>query len=797
MKIFLLLFIVFFVGNNEVNGCVDQNNEVAEPPPEDPSNGIASAVNDLADSEPSISSDESETDEQLLENAIRRAEVNFDFIPCPQKVCHCHCQLNNGLRCIEQFTEEVQNAIKLNVQELTLQEKDILLLGVISCSINASDTTLKTRKKNEKRKLCRIRYFYYEHKRICRDTFLFLMDISKGKLNNLKKWYLEHGLVPRKKRSGGRQKTALSMEDIRCVTQFIINFADQHSLILPGRIPGFKRSDVRILPSCETKASIWRLYKSSAIEDQRVVKLSIFRKLWKQLLPFIVIGKPMSDLCWVCQRNNMNIVRAVNIPEEEKSEVLKKHEDHLRTATMQRSHYTYMCEQSRAIAKKYNLIDFRKSERNSLPSSFHYSFDYAQQVLFPANPMQPGPIYFKVPRRCQVFGIHAEGIGKQMNYLIDEAVTCGNGVISLLHHFLESYGLGEQHLELSADNCAGQNKNAYMMWYLCWRVVNGLHKSASISFMLTGHTKFAPDWCFGLFKRMYKRTFVSSLADIEQVVTKSTESGINKACLTGSENGDVHIPIYDWVNFLKPYFRKLNGIKSHHHFYFSAEKMGIVTMKEFSDSKTADLKLLTSSCPKQMPSILKPKGLDAKRQKYLYDEVREFCKEDTKDIVCPIPTDTAILASEISSSSETEEELNDENQVQKDANQIFQVQESAETDTRKSTTQKNLKQPRGKKALKNKQFHEQNDEVLLLQQEKKGKAKEINKSAHEKPAKQSENKSKDKCTAIINEEREKIKTAVHTSSTAGNSDGETSLAHMESRGGARNRRRNVRLLDYE
>ena len=52
--------------------------------------------------------------------------------------------------------------------------------------------------------------------------------------------------------SGGRQKTALKLEDIQTVVQFILNFADQQSLILPGRVPGFKRND-RILPSCETK----------------------------------------------------------------------------------------------------------------------------------------------------------------------------------------------------------------------------------------------------------------------------------------------------------------------------------------------------------------------------------------------------------------------------------------------------------------------------------------------------------------------------------------------------------------
>jgi len=320
--------------------------------------------------------------------------------------------------------------------------------------------------------------------------------------------------------SGGRQKTALKMEDIEQVVQFIVNFADQHSVILPGRIPASKRNDIKILPSSETKASLWRCYKASAVPGQRVVKLSTFRQLWSQLLPFIVIAKPMSDLCWVCQKNNTAIVRSVNLLEEEKSEALKTQELHLHRATSQRSYYAHLCQQSAAIAKSFLLQHFQKSTPNSLPATFHDSFDFAQQVLYPANPMQPGPIYFKVPRRCQVFGIHAEGIVRQMNYLIDEFVSCGKGanaVISMLHHFLENFGFGEQILELTADNCAGQNKNAYLMWYLIWRLANGLNKKASISFMLAGHTKFAPDWCFGLFKRQYRRTFVSSLKDIEQV----------------------------------------------------------------------------------------------------------------------------------------------------------------------------------------------------------------------------------------------------------------------------------------
>jgi len=48
------------------------------------------------------------------------------------------CQLNDGKRCIDQFSPEDQDAIKMNMCEMTSYEKD-LLLGIISCSINATD----------------------------------------------------------------------------------------------------------------------------------------------------------------------------------------------------------------------------------------------------------------------------------------------------------------------------------------------------------------------------------------------------------------------------------------------------------------------------------------------------------------------------------------------------------------------------------------------------------------------------------------------------------------------------------
>lgn len=60
-----------------------------------------------------------------------------------------------------------------------------------------------------------------------------------------------------------------------------------------------------------------------------------------------------------------------------------------------------------------------------------------------------------------------EAIPRQVNYLIDEASGKGvNTTISYVHHYFENHGLGETCVHLHADNCSGQNKNNYFIWYL-------------------------------------------------------------------------------------------------------------------------------------------------------------------------------------------------------------------------------------------------------------------------------------------------------------------------------------------
>ena len=79
------------------------------------------------------------------------------------------------------------------------------------------------------------------------------------------------------------------------------------------------------------------------------------------------------------------------------------------------------------------------------------------------------------------------------------------------------------------------------------RVLTGLHREITISFLPVGHTKFAPDWCFGLFKQHFRQTKINSLDDITSAVDNS--SVVNVAQLVGTLDGQCLVPTYNWSDY--------------------------------------------------------------------------------------------------------------------------------------------------------------------------------------------------------------------------------------------------------
>ena len=202
----------------------------------------------------------------------------------------------------------------------------MVLLGQLAAFTNTSTHTVHSTRSTPQSGVHRqkiYRLFYHGGHRVCKKTYLFLHTVSEKRLRNLQKSLQENGLTPRQHGNLRRlPSNTISFPDTQRVVEFLQAYAEANAILLPGRIPGYKRTDVQLLPSSATKRHVWQQYCTALVDTTyHQVAYSTFCGIWRQVVPQILITKPMSDLCWVCQSNSTAIIRAANQPEEIKSAV--------------------------------------------------------------------------------------------------------------------------------------------------------------------------------------------------------------------------------------------------------------------------------------------------------------------------------------------------------------------------------------------------------------------------------------------------------------------------------------------
>ena len=281
----------------------------------------------------------------------------------------CGCAIFKDRPCSGMFNYEYIYDFRSQCAELTRAELDMMLLGQLSALTDTSEQSANSlvHRHSPASRQRSYTHFLHRGKRICRNTFLFLHNISAKKLKNIKGSFLQCGVAPRSHGNAKRlPANTLAYEDTQYVIQFLTTYAEAHAILLTGRIPGYKRSDIQLLPSSTTKRGVWLMYctslnrtstsdppSSSCLQPTpnpqstsdspsisnaqsgsdptsfrsntpirtHMVAYSTFCRIWQQILPHIRVTKPMSDLCWICQSNSIAIMRSANHPEEEKSEV--------------------------------------------------------------------------------------------------------------------------------------------------------------------------------------------------------------------------------------------------------------------------------------------------------------------------------------------------------------------------------------------------------------------------------------------------------------------------------------------
>ncbi|KAK3794639.1 hypothetical protein RRG08_003784 [Elysia crispata] len=350
----------------------------------------------------------------------------------------CQCKLNDDGPCYRLFPASVLTDTRLHYQSLTHEELDIALMAKIEAVIQSSEQTQRSKHKEQTKRVRTRNAYTFMGKRVCKDLFQFIHFVGSQKLEELTKHFKMYGVSARQHKNTKRlPPKALTYKQIETVVNFITNYADTFAITLPGRTPHHWVTNTRLLPTNCTKHLVYTAYADSftGADDTKVSERS-FNRLWQDLLPFISTMKPATDLCFTCQKGATKVARAKHLGEEVKSAALREFEEHLETVTKERSFYKTICDEVKAqIPSNLNL---GHHDPCSFQGKCHYSFDFAQQVMYPSNPLQPGPIYFKTPRKCGLFGVNSEAHTRQVNFLIDEACSTGKGancVISLLHFF--------------------------------------------------------------------------------------------------------------------------------------------------------------------------------------------------------------------------------------------------------------------------------------------------------------------------------------------------------------------------
>ncbi len=199
------------------------------------------------------------------------------------------------------------------------------------------------------------------------------------------------------------------------------NFESAHGLPDPGRDLRAEKGRLKVyLPTVMNYMSVHRIYKKSMdSHNTDTVKYQTFRRIWIEYFPNIVFSKPKSDLCVTCEDNKKLINASIASGDEDyKLDCLMSAQEHLLAAKKERDYYRNSIKRSK---ESYGQAFSGKRIRDNENSIMHYSWDFAQQIHFPYEDHQVGPIYFKSPRVAQLFGVCCEAVPKQVNYLIDEA----------------------------------------------------------------------------------------------------------------------------------------------------------------------------------------------------------------------------------------------------------------------------------------------------------------------------------------------------------------------------------------
>ena len=457
---------------------------------------------------------------------------------------------------------------------------------------------------------------------VCRGIFKEIHGIGRHVLRALQQAAEERLVeVPKHGAVGKKSNKAYEQEIILDVSQFITSYASRWGMPQPAAPRGRAKAAPTYLPATTTKKSVYGEYLDT--ESPEHVGFSKFKSVWKSHNADIIIMKRRTDVCSWCEKFRERIQKAKT--EEAKKAAMDDFAQRMKQADEEREYYKALI----ADAKRE-----LEGAEGYAANVCHFTFDFAQMLELPHHTRQVGPIYFKSRFRVQLFGVCNEARNTQVNFLFHEGETIGadgkkahgpNAVISMIHYYLENL-VEEPVVLMHADNCVGQNKNRFVMAYLCWRVMHARSEKMQLSFMRVGHTRCSVDAKFGRLKQQFRQSEVDTMEDVVSAVDQSCEANTaTRYCWQW----------YEWDKFFESFFKPVYQIRQFQHFFTTSDQPGKLTMKRSCSSEEEMVMTLLKPgitvenvVAAGMPEPLSEAGISATRMNYLEKQIAEHLHVD-------------------------------------------------------------------------------------------------------------------------------------------------------------------------
>lgn len=539
--------------------------------------------------------------------------------------------------------EDIQKHIQ-EIARLSKTEKKLVVLTILrNCAINSENTRY-----SKKRQRLRFSFRYEPFGVMCVSAFraLFGLHIEtfRGLLAHLRTSNMS--IIPPHHGNYGKKVSKSNQLANKGITEKIIHFVldlgrtegevSKGRDTRHGKTKEDKNPDILWLPAYFNRSTILRMY------NQQYPKFQMSRSSLYQILDnepqlqHIKIRSPRTDMCDFCELQKRRIA-GIKPPDELKAEELAEElSAHQKAYKGERAVYNFEREQAQEHKKCYEQGKLTEHECID-----HISIDYGQSIDVPHTADQLGGTFYIHMRKFLLFCVRSVLENEQVCYTYDEreAGKGPNEVISFLHHFLVKRKIQTPNIRIHADNCTGQNKNKYVLWYLMWLVATGRLSHIELKFMIKGHTHSIIDGGIGQTKKELRRSDVFCLEHWKNVINQS--AGINRAEVVNGSN------VYDWKSGLSPFFKPLKGISQFQHFILDNAKSGQIIVKHgFDDETPQQIQLIKSDTTENLkrfqnlPTYLKAvgfKGGNLEKEKKIFENLRKYVKDEWKDELCPNP----------------------------------------------------------------------------------------------------------------------------------------------------------------